>query len=992
MTRAAPPQIISDIRDPESAASRIAALRQLKNDIIGHDQRKEAWVGYGIVPLLAHILSGRRGTGKAIAARGLNGKAKYPSARRNSRTEEDEVSLQAILITGSLAQGGPSFISPIVAGGLLPLLLAIFSSTDCPQSVVLAILETLNTIADRLPLFPQQSHTKQLAYLLFSGNHIETLRRIIIDSVTSSSTRQLPVALVANLIAKTCSEETHKIALAESGVLDALALKLSTFVVAQGFVLPGAENHTMDPGALKSLPPAAPPSARLAPILRAIAVIIENSKTRAEHFLTSPAMVTVFPKQVPDFSPSDIKKTPWGSTYFSGYAVPPQSTTNPIDAILPAVPAPQTKSSTNFPPLGSHASYGRQGQFFSPPLSFTESNTTDEDESAVISWLFSVIRTESSLTRLVAARLATILFRLGLANKRRVPMFGYLLIPLLIRTFEKDYETSEDIDVHEDGLISTTLRIKEEAPAILASLVMDSHELQSYAVEGGAIKKLAQMLKETFNAIPDNAKPMWKPESSSSATSTTVQPELCLGPPGSSPLVTHKMKYREAILKAISSLVLFKEEYRKSVCENGVVTYIMDSLKPCDPKSPDALDGNPIPTLLAACAAARSLTRSVSALRTNLIDAGVAKPIYTLVKLQNIDVQIAATSVLINLTMDFSPMRDELIAANMIPTLCEHSHSSNTRLRLESLWALKHVSLSTTNDVKIKIVEELGPGWLKQVISRDLSDISAQRKVEDDMGGAVSIGMRTPNSAGERVDILNPMDNSEGETQIQEEDHQMTDTAMPPKTALDIYLADNSRQRKLAVSGDLDQTKQARREDLGVQEQALDLIRNLICGEGAPEMIDYLFQEFGQSDLFNILADKLRPKTLSTYSRKESIHAKTLPVPTEIACAVTYILIHLAAGLPRQRQLLILHPDLLKLMVPLFNHSHWQVRSNCLWVVINLTLTEDRSDQMGCRERAMKLKSLGVMDRLLTLEDDSAPDVKERTKIALSVMRQILTS
>ncbi|KKZ64909.1 hypothetical protein EMCG_09198 [[Emmonsia] crescens] len=997
MTRAATPQIISDIRDPESTASRIAALRLLKNEIIGHDQRKEAWIGWGIVPLLSQILAGRRGTGKKSIVGEVNGHAKHQhlSGRRNGRSDEDEACLQAIIIIGSLAQGGPRFISPIAAGGIFPLLLSILSSPDCHQSLFLAVLETLNIIADRFSLYQQQSlpHAKQLSSLLFSRDHVETLRRLIIGSTSSSSTSiQLSVALGANLIAKTCLEDSYKTVLAESGVLDALAFKLSTFVVAQGFVLPGAENNTMDPGALKALPPPAPPNARLAPILRAIAVIIENSKSRAEHFISSPAVVTVFPKQIPEFSPNDIKKSPWGATYFSGFAVPRHSATNPIDAILPSVPVVQSKNS-NFPPLGSHTSFGRQGNFFSPPLSFAETASSDEDESALISWLFTVIRAESGLTRLVAARLATILFRLGLAKKHRVPMFGYLLLPLLIRMFEKDFEVPEDVGVHEIGLVSTTLRAKEEAPAILASLVMDSRELQKHAAEGEAIPKLSQMLKESFNPIAEARKPMWNPDKQSATGSNPTQPELCLGPRGCSPLVNHKMKVREGVLRALAALSLFKEDYRRMICDNGVVPYIIDSMKPCEQESLDALDGNPPSTLLAACAAARSLTRSVSALRTNLIDAGVATPMFTLIKFRDIDVQIAATSVVCNLAMDFSPMKDAIIGANMIPILCEHSHSSNTRLRLESIWALKHIAYNSTNDIKMKIVEELEPGWLKQVICHDPSDPPIRRKVEDDMGGVSSLGMGAPNSAGERVDILNPMDAAEGETApAQGEDHRMTGTVMPQKpTSLEVSLTDHSRRRKLAVSGDLDQTKQARRDDLQVQEQTLDLLRNLICGVGAPEMIDYLFQEVGQSDLFNILADKLRPKSLASYGgRKDSSSSKSVPVPTEILSSVTYIMIHIAAGLSRHRQLLIQHPSLLKLMMPLFNNPDRQVRVNCVWVVINLTIADDQMDHASCRERAIKLKSLGVMEKLLSLEDDAESDVKERTKTALSLMRALL--
>lgn len=112
MTRAATPQIISDIRDPESTASRIAALRLLKNEIIGHDQRKEAWIGWGIVPLLSQILAGRRGTGKKSIVGEVNGHAKHQhlSGRRNGRSDEDEACLQAIIIIGSLAQGTPFLV------------------------------------------------------------------------------------------------------------------------------------------------------------------------------------------------------------------------------------------------------------------------------------------------------------------------------------------------------------------------------------------------------------------------------------------------------------------------------------------------------------------------------------------------------------------------------------------------------------------------------------------------------------------------------------------------------------------------------------------------------------------------------------------------------------------------------------------------------------------------------------------------------------------
>src|SRR5436190_11561061 len=106
--------------------------------------------------------------------------------------------------------GGPPYITPIFAGGLLPLLLSILSA-GCPQSLTLAVLETLNTIADRLPSeHPRNApQAKQLSALLFSREHIRSMCRIIYQT-SPSLDAQLSITLVENLIAKTCIEETHK--------------------------------------------------------------------------------------------------------------------------------------------------------------------------------------------------------------------------------------------------------------------------------------------------------------------------------------------------------------------------------------------------------------------------------------------------------------------------------------------------------------------------------------------------------------------------------------------------------------------------------------------------------------------------------------------------------------------------------------------------------------------------------------------------------------
>jgi hypothetical protein len=93
MTRASAPPILLQLHSPESVSAQVTSLRNLKNELIGHDQRKEAYVNAGVIPALAQVLTSRRPTE-------FNG-----SIQEKSKSEELEACLQAILIVGSLAQG-----------------------------------------------------------------------------------------------------------------------------------------------------------------------------------------------------------------------------------------------------------------------------------------------------------------------------------------------------------------------------------------------------------------------------------------------------------------------------------------------------------------------------------------------------------------------------------------------------------------------------------------------------------------------------------------------------------------------------------------------------------------------------------------------------------------------------------------------------------------------------------------------------------------------
>lgn len=329
----------------------------------------------------------------------------------------------------------------------------------------------------------------------------------------------------------------------------------------------------------------------------------------------------------------------------------------------------------------------------------------------------------------------------------------------------------------------------------------------------------------------------------------------------------------------------------------------------------------------------------------------------------------------------------------------------NSSLRLNSVWALKHLVLTAPNSLKKTCLEELGPGWLKQIISNDSEDFRGDK----DMGLGTPIAMGTPNAAGEQVDLLNAVDESRESSQAfdddVEEDLKMVDSigalsrsGSDHKPNSIFPRLGNGRQSETsrwanAKDGESYSTSQSRTDDLAIQKEGLDFIRNLICGDGAQDMIDYMFSELGQDKIFDMLAGKLRGKVLHAFNRERRLGEngmKHLPPQPEIITSVCYIIVHIAAGSPKHRQLLISQPELLKLLVPLFTHTHREVRACCAWLVINLTWVDDQSDHLNCKARARELVQLGIYEQLQMLESDSELDVRERTKTAIHQMSQLL--
>lgn len=315
--------------------------------------------------------------------------------------------------------------------------------------------------------------------------------------------------------------------------------------------------------------------------------------------------------------------------------------------------------------------------------------------------------------------------------------------------------------------------------------------------------------------------------------------------------------------------------------------------------------------------------------------------------------------------------------------------------------------LTASNSLKITCLEELGPAYLRQVILNDSEDFSSAQVFRGDKDSAYGtpISMGTPNAAGEQVDLLNAVeDDDDGEEDLRMVDigalsRSVNDRKQPPSfsrtatsrsgmpSSWDILRDAHSKETEAKSC------LTSRPDDVVIQIQGLDFLRNIICGPGAPDMIEHLFKVMGQDKLFDMLAAKIRPRVIPSFNRERRLAengVKQYVPPSELLISVCYILVHIAAGYPKHRQLLTSHTELLKLLLPLFSYSHREVRVSLVWMVINLTCVEDQTDQANCQIRAKDLMKAGIYEKLEAMESDPDLDVRERTKAAVTAMGHLL--
>jgi armadillo repeat-containing protein 8 len=317
--------------------------------------------------------------------------------------------------------------------------------------------------------------------------------------------------------------------------------------------------------------------------------------------------------------------------------------------------------------------------------------------------------------------------------------------------------------------------------------------------------------------------------------------------------------------------------------------------------------------------------------------------------------------------------------------LCEHAHSLNPGLRLNSMWALKHLMHSVDNSLKKQALEELESGWLVQLICDDTEDEALHARLKE----------RRMTDADDDEDMDAETYEDECRPWLL---YRMNSSRAATLLALSSQVTKAEKRLAFLRDAELNPIRKARNDDLAIQEQALNFIRNLITpaapaagGAGldsahdVTEMVDYVFNELGQDRLFGILASKLQAKVLHPLTRR---YSRVLYPQARVIEAVVWLLVHVAASIPRHRQLIISQTELLKLLGNHFHSKDIGVRRALCHLLSNLVWQDDATDEKTCSQRAQELKRLGFLTKLEGLEQaDGELDIRERARAAVWQMK-----
>ncbi|WVO15817.1 hypothetical protein L204_103479 [Cryptococcus depauperatus] len=247
---------------------------------------------------------------------------------------------------------------------------------------------------------------------------------------------------------------------------------------------------------------------------------------------------------------------------------------------------------------------------------------------------------------------------------------------------------------------------------ILASLVSDDPFLQQSAMELSIPQGLLQNLSYLF------------PPSSAIATNSYV-------------------RSLESTLLALASLAMSSDSVRvliskypdlpHSVSDNSKAgTQIFKVLK-------NSLCHENYGVRAASCQLSRALSRTISVVRTGMVDEGVGEEVIKLLiretqhkRAKGLDesmlgeavwtIEVAATATICNLIVDFSPFKRIMLYESNLQTIICLTHSSHTPLALNALWIIKNFLFHSDLQTKQFVMKSFTYRWLGDLVSPSVPD------------------------------------------------------------------------------------------------------------------------------------------------------------------------------------------------------------------------------------------------------------------------------
>ena len=550
-------------------------------------------------------------------------------------------------------------------------------SVASPRTI-LQVLRTLNKIAEAWTLSTPERGSDGLSRKgLYEYGVLRNLATLVAeDTLFGSAMPQ--VELIAGLLIKTCSEDSQQKLLEDAFVLEAFVSHLRSWIASSFGPQVKALCLQREPR-LTVRDDSQNDRLRHAAVLHVIENIVQFSNPRAQRVLS--ACSSIFEHVDGKFLDAwtDMTKSP-NPTLRATWPGPPTCVKCLSPRISTSPPKNHKVSVPRQAPFDQIKTIERQnGRGSSSAVELFSSHGLERvshEESTLIPWLLHMSRAPDELISLSSMSLLATLSQLKLTRTTTDASVALLLVPSLVQMLDKAFLLPKPSNsLCQTGIYASFVdQVKAEAPAILAKMTINNPKTQKAAFDSGAIKNLAQLLKQSYDPINAEAShPLWLPESGSGLRKVHSDPSRQMGPVGISAAARDVMRVRESTLVGLAALASTKDEFRKTTVDSGVVPIAVRALKAEEVKF-----ANPTPnihddkmdivakiaangcreTVLAACGLLRALSRSVATLRTSMVEAGLLEPLFELLRCSSMKLKIQATAVVCNLSLEFSPLKE----------------------------------------------------------------------------------------------------------------------------------------------------------------------------------------------------------------------------------------------------------------------------------------------------------------------------------------------